>query len=46
MLEKEDFKKVLPYEDISSIDDGVIYYNSLYKDTHLEKCKVIAIHLI
>jgi len=46
MLEKEGFEKVLPYEDISSIEDGVSYYTRLYEGTDLEKCKVISIHLI
>ena len=46
MLEKEDFKKVLPYDDILKIEDGVSYYTRLYEGTDLENCKVIAIHLI
>jgi len=44
LLSHENIKKTLPL--ISNKEEGILYYNNLYKNYKLKKFKVMAIHLV
>ena len=44
LLSHENIKKTLPL--VLSKEEGILYYNNLYKNYKLKKFKVMAIHLV